>query len=140
MDAPNPTQTQIHIYLAFDGTCEAAIDFYKSILGGKITMKSYFDDAPMDTPESSKGRVMHVHYSFDGCSIMASDSSGEQPVTMGNNFHVSVYLGDADRAATVFGGLSEGGQVHMPLQSVFWGGQYGSFVDKYGVQWMVSCP
>jgi PhnB protein len=26
----------------------------------------------------------------------------------------------------------------MDLQDVFWGAYYGSFTDKFGVQWMVN--
>jgi len=26
----------------------------------------------------------------------------------------------------------------MPLQDMFWGAYYGSFTDKFGVQWMVN--
>ena len=140
MDAPVPTQTQVNIYLTFDGNCEEAINYYMSILGGKIVMKSTFGEGPMDVPESFKDRIMHIHYTFDGCSLMASDSSSEHPVNAGNNFHVSVYLYDKERATNSFNSLADGGQVTMPFQEVFWGGSFGSLVDKFGVQWMFSCP
>jgi PhnB protein len=26
----------------------------------------------------------------------------------------------------------------MPIQDMFWGDYWGSFADKFGVQWMVS--
>ncbi|MGV3545474.1 MAG: VOC family protein, partial [Pedobacter sp.] len=42
---------------------------------------------------------------------------------------------DADR---IFGALSEGGTVQMPMQDQFWGDYYGMLEDKFKIQWMVS--
>jgi PhnB protein len=39
----------------------------------------------------------------------------------------------------LFNALSAGGKVTQPLQDKFWGDYYGSFTDKYGVQWMFNC-
>jgi len=27
----------------------------------------------------------------------------------------------------------------LPLQDMFWGDYFGSFVDKFGVHWMINC-
>jgi PhnB protein len=43
---------------------------------------------------------------------------------------------EADR---LFNELSAGGKVEMPLADMFWGDYFGSWVDKFGVQWMVNC-
>jgi PhnB protein len=43
--------------------------------------------------------------------------------------------GDADK---LYGNLSAGGQIEMPLEDVFWGGYFGMFTDKFGVKWMIS--
>lgn len=32
-----------------------------------------------------------------------------------------------------------GGKVAMPLQDMFWGGNFGSLADAFGVQWMFNC-
>ncbi len=137
------TTTQLNPYLTFDGTCDAAIDFYKSILGGEIKMKSTFAEMPptdgMEIPDSHKDRIMHVHYEFDGCSLLASDSMPGTPFNQGNHCHLSVYLPDKERATNAFNNLAEGGKVTMPFNEVFWGGSFGSLIDKFGVAWMVSC-
>jgi PhnB protein len=41
---------------------------------------------------------------------------------------------DAER---VFGALSEGGKVNMPLQKTFFSPRFGMLADKFGVGWMV---
>jgi uncharacterized glyoxalase superfamily protein PhnB len=35
--------------------------------------------------------------------------------------------------------LSQGGQVHMPLQQTFWSAKFGMLQDKFGISWMVNC-
>lgn len=41
---------------------------------------------------------------------------------------------------SVFGSkFSGGGVITMELQDMLWGAYYGSYTDKYGVQWMFNC-
>lgn len=42
---------------------------------------------------------------------------------------------DADR---LFNGLSAGGTIEMPMDDMFWGDYFGSFKDRFGIQWMVN--
>ena len=48
------------------------------------------------------------------------------------------FNGNTEEAFDYFNGLSAGGKIEMPLQDMFWGAYYGSFTDKFGVQWMVN--
>lgn len=125
-------------YLAFPGTCEEALNFYKSVMGGEIGEKNLYDGSPMESPES-KGKILHTDYSFgDGNTVMAADSMGF-PVAKESN--VTLALGFEDTAETerVFYELSAGGTVTMPLQDTFWGAKFGMFTDKFGINWMVNC-
>jgi PhnB protein len=38
----------------------------------------------------------------------------------------------------LFNGLSDGGNVAMPLAKTEWAETYGMCTDKFGVQWMVN--
>ncbi len=73
----------------------------------------------------------------NGCELKASDSFHE-PLNKGNNFHVSISTDDEKQAVTIFKGLSNDGTITMPFNEVFWGGKFGSCIDKFGIQWMVS--
>lgn len=42
-------------------------------------------------------------------------------------------------AAGLVVALSKGGTVGMPRCEMFWGDDFGSLRDKFGVQWMVNC-
>lgn len=79
-------------YLTFDGNCEAAFNFYKSVFGGEFAMISRFGEMP-PTPEcqlsnTDKQRVMHVSYPIgEGANLMGSDTMSNMPkVIQGNNF------------------------------------------------------
>jgi PhnB protein len=71
---------------------------------------------------------------------MATDAleSMGHPVTMGNNFYISISPDSKQEAERLFNGLSEGGKVEMPLSDQFWGAYYGSCRDKFGVGWMIN--
>lgn len=136
----------INIYLTFDGQTEAAFNFYKSIFGGDFVMMSRFGEMPAEAnggePMSADTaqRIMHISYKLpNGQSLMASDTMpGVHTVLMGNNFSISINGSSEEEIVRYFNGLSEGGQVTMPLEKTFWNAYFGMCTDKFGIQWMVN--
>ena len=43
-------------------------------------------------------------------------------------------------ADALFAALSEGGKVECPMQDMSCGDYFGSFSDKFGIQWMINVP
>jgi PhnB protein len=142
---PAVKSVTINPYLTFNGTCEEAFNFYKSVFGGKFTYLGRFSEMPpmegMPVPESEKKKIMHVSLPISSETIlMGSDSSdafGKATVT-GNNFSVSISAPNTAKADKLFNGLAEGGQVTMPMNKTFWGSYFGMLTDKFGIQWMIS--
>ena len=140
------TMTTINIYLTFNGNCEEAFNFYKSVLGGEFSGVNRFGEMPPmegmpPLPESVKNKIMHISLPISKeTNLMGSDSSEifGQVTTFGNNFSVSIHTDSIEEADRLFAGLSEGGKVTMPLEKTFWGAYYGSWTDKFGVNWMVN--
>lgn len=136
--------TKLNIYLNFVGNTEEAFNFYKSVFGGELTPIVRFKDMPMEgvhIPEEDENKVMHVGLPIgDGQMLMGTDTleSLGQKLVQGNNVHISVHPESKEEADRVFTALSEGGQVEMPIADQVWGDYYGSFRDKFGVQWMVN--
>jgi PhnB protein len=136
----------INPYLLFDGTCEAAFNFYKSVFGGEFPFMGRFKDMPPSgdcpPPSGEAGeRIMHVSLRVGDTWLMGSDCMPDMPnfnFTPGNNFSVSINAGSKEEADRLFNGLSAGGQVTMPMEMSFWGAYFGMFVDKFGVAWMVN--
>lgn len=136
----------INPYLTFDGNCEAAFNFYKSVFGGEFPYVGRFNEMPPaegcpPPPEEEGNKIMHISLPISKETIlMGSDTSeafGHKHVP-GNNFSISINAESEEEATKVFNSLSEGGQVTMPLDKTFWGAYFGMFVDKFGIQWMVN--
>ncbi|MFK8060123.1 MAG: VOC family protein [Polaribacter sp.] len=128
------------IYLMFDGNCEEAMLYYKDVFDGEFSDFMRYSDGPPEfcKPEIAD-KIMHQTLIFGkNCEIKASDDF-HQPLNKGNNFHVSILADDEESAFKYFEGLGGEGKITMPFNEVFWGGKFGSCIDKFGIQWMISC-
>lgn len=136
--------TTINPYLIFNGNCEEAFLFYKSVFGGEFPYIGRFKDMPADgsTPELSEeegNRIMHVCLPIGSAVLMGSDSnSASGDVVFGGNMSISVNVESRDEADRIFNGLSSGGNAYMPMADTFWGAYFGMFTDKFGINWMVN--
>lgn len=129
-------------YLNFDGNAEEAFRFYQSVFGGELFIQK-MNQAPGtdDLPENEKNRIMHVGLPIgNGQYLMASDCLPSQGhiLKQGNNNYISVSPDSREEADRIFNELSVGGKIEMPLEDMFWGDYFGSFVDKFGVCWMIN--
>ena len=138
--------TTINVYLTFNGNCEEAFNFYKSVFGGDFPYIGRFKDMPSNeggeklSAEAGE-KVMHVSLPISKeTMLMGSDTGGEwaSNYTQGNNFSISINTDRKDEADRLFNGLSQGGNVTMPMNKTFWGDYFGMFTDKFGINWMVS--
>jgi len=132
----------INSYLNFNGNCEAAMEFYRSVFGGEFSRFSRFSDMDTGAPvlDHEKTNILHASLPIgDNYVLMASDCpSSFGGVIQGDALSISIGADSEDEATRIFNGLSEGGTVKMPLQKTFWGAFFGMFVDKFGVNWMVN--
>ena len=135
---------QINPYLVFNGNCEAAFDFYKSIFGGEFNFIGRFKDMPADEncPPSSPDfgeKIMHVSYNIGSSILMGSDANPMQgSVTFGQNISLSINAESKEEADKVFNGLAADGNITMPIATAFWGAYFGMCTDKFGMMWMVN--
>ena len=131
---------KLNPYLNFDGTCEEAFRFYKVVFGGEFLGDVHkMKDIPgMEIPEEAKNRIMHVALPVGNDHLMGSDVFPGQPFVQGNNNYISVFPESREEADRLFGALSEGGEVEMPMADQFWGDYFGSLKDKFGVYWMIN--
>jgi PhnB protein len=129
-------------YLHFNGNCEEAFNFYKSVFDGEFEMVSRYKDAPMQNsqPESESEKIMHISLPIGPKSIlMGSDIPGAFPrAIQGSNYYIMLNTESEAEAIRIFTRLSAEGNIAMPLDKTFWGAFFGMLIDKYGIQWMVS--
>jgi PhnB protein len=135
---------KVNPYLNFDGQAQEAFNFYKSVFGGEFTTSMKMKDAPDGDklPTDEQNLMMHISLPIGKDTIlMASDitpSMGSPKLKKGNNMYVSLHPQSREEADRLFNGLSAEGEVEMPMQDQFWGDYYGSFIDKFGIGWMVN--
>ena len=129
----------VNTYLTFQDNCRQAFEFYRSVFGGEFTDLQSFRDGPdMGVPEGELDLVMHVSLPIGSGVLMGSDrASFGSPLTTGNNFSLSIAPDSKEEADALLAKLSDGGQVTMPMQDMFWGAYFGMCTDRYGINWML---
>ena len=129
---------QLNPYLNFRDQTRQAMEFYKTVFGGKLTI-STFKELQASKDPSEDNLIMHSVLEADnGITFMAADTPKRMEFKPGTNFNMSL-SGDSDKdLREYFRKLSTGGQVTMPLQKATWGDTFGMVQDKFGVTWLVN--
>jgi PhnB protein len=122
-------------YLTFDGNCRDAMEFYRSVLGGELTINTFGD---FGGDAAIADRVMHAMLVGGLGTLMGSDSAPGTSFTPGDTMTVSLSGGAGEGLEEAWAGLAEGGRVTMPFEKQMWGDVYGQCVDRFGVPWMVN--
>ncbi len=125
-------------YVNLRGTAREALEFYQSVLGGDLQIMT-FADFPDMAPPGEEHLVMHGQLSTgDGLTLMASDTPSTMEYGALAGMSISLSGEDAEKLQAFWDGLSAGGTVTMPYLSPPWGGTFGMFTDRFGVDWMIS--
>ncbi len=131
-------QSKLNPYLNFRDNTREAMEFYRTVFGGKLQLSTFKDyHASQDPSEDNK--IMHsVLEAENGILFMASDTPNGMEYRPGTNMSMSL-TGDNEAELTgYFEKLSAGGMVTMPLGKASWGDSFGMCTDKFGVQWLVN--
>ena len=135
--------TTINPHINFNGNAEEAFSFYKSVFGGEFARIVRLQD--LSSPEfpvapNDANKILHIALPIGKNVLMGNDI----PESMGrtneneNRSKISISAESKQEADRLFSGLSEGGQVEMPIGDSPWGSYFGMFRDKYGIEWMVD--
>jgi PhnB protein len=136
--------TKINPWINFNGNAEEAFTFYKSIFGGDFKKIIRFKDlasaeSPVSDNEAEKLMMITLPIGKDNLLI-----GNDVPSFMGkvneneNRSKISVDADSKEEANTIFDGLSQGGQVEVPMSESPWGTYFGMLRDKYGIEWVVE--
>jgi PhnB protein len=129
-----------HIYLSFNGQCEAAFKAYEKILGGKTESFFTWGGSPIaaDAPPEWASKVMHATLSVGGTVIAGADVPPER-YERPQGFNILLGMDDPREAERIFQALAEGGTVTMPLEKTFWALRFGALTDRFGIPWSINC-
>ena len=135
----------VNAYINFEGNCEEAFNFYKTVFGTEFSMLDRFSEMPpqegMELSEADMNKIMHVSLPISKeCVLMGSDVGGEwaADLQVGNNITLSISAESKDQADQFFHKLSEGGKVSMPMDNTFWGSYFGMCTDRFDINWMIG--
>jgi len=130
--------SQLNPYISFKDNTRQAMEFYKTVFGGKLTMNTFKEfNASQDPNEDDL--IMHAVLEADnGIVFMASDTPARMEYKPGTNINMSLSGEYEAELKGYFESLSDGGMVTMPLEKAPWGDSFGMLVDKYGIGWFVN--
>lgn len=132
---------KLNPYLNFNGNCEKAFNFYKKVFGVEFSYFSRMSDMEnVELADEDKNLIMHVSLPLGNDVLMGSDITYNMKslFRQGNNNYISLTPSSREEADRIFNELSEGGEVEMPMEEMFWGDYFGSFRDQFGVYWMIN--
>lgn len=133
----------INPHINFNGNAEEAFNFYKSVFGGEFTKVVRFKELSnpeFPVAEHEANKIMHIALPIGKNTLMANDVPEVMGKTNENENRSKIAISTESRAEAdkLFSGLSAGGTIEFPLGESPWGSYFGSFRDKYGIEWMVD--
>jgi PhnB protein len=129
--------SRLNPYVSFPGNAREAMDFYKEVFGGELTMTTYgaYGEAGPDVAE----KIMHGQLETSaGFTLMGADTPPGTEYQPGNTMAISLSGDDGVELHGYWDRLAEGAAVSVPLERQMWGDEFGMLVDRYGVGWMVN--
>lgn len=126
---------KITTFLMFEGNAEAAMNFYMSLFADSkiVSIQRYGKEGP-----GPEGSVVHAVFTLNGQEFMCIDSPAKHGFTFTPATSLFVTCDSEAEVDTLFGKLSEGGQVLMPLDAYPFAKRYGWCNDRFGVSWQIS--
>ncbi len=129
--------SRLNPYISFSDNAREAMEFYKDVFGGSLTMNTFGEYGDKDAPEANL--IMHGLLEADnGFTLMGADTPPGMEFKPGTNMSVSLSGDDGDELRGYWDKLSEGGMVTVPLEKQMWGDEFGMCVDRFGIGWMVN--
>ena len=130
--------THLNPYLNFRDNARDAMEFYRSVFGGELTLSTFGEFQASDDPAEA-GKIMHGQLeSPGGLVLMAADTPAGMSLAAESNISVSVSGQDLAELQGYWDGLAEGGTVLQPFAQAPWGATFGMLNDKFGVGWLVN--
>jgi PhnB protein len=128
--------SRLNPYLNFSDNAREAMEFYKDVFGGNLTLNTFGD---FGTQGDEANKIMHGQLETDsGFTLMAADTPEGMSRNPGDNITVSLSGDDAEALRGYWEKLSDGGNVTMPMEKQMWGDEFGMCTDRFGIPWMVD--
>jgi PhnB protein len=129
--------SKLNPYISFKDNARQAMEFYKEVFGGGLTVNTFGEYGQGEGPDADK--IMHAQLETDrGFTLMAADTPPGMERNPGDTISISLSGDDATEMRGYWDKLSAGGTVIMPMEKQMWGDEFGMCVDRFGIPWMVN--
>ena len=126
---------KITTFLMFTGRAEEAMNLYTSLFKQSEILSITRYGA---NEAGAEGTVQHAIITLNGQEYMCIDSNVQHGFTFTPSISLYVRCDTEEGIDSVFAKLSQGGQVHMPLDRYPFSKRFGWLSDKFGVSWQLS--
>ena len=141
--------SKLNAYLRFPDNTEGARKFYRNLFGGDKSggVFARFSDASAEESisfpsEKDESAFMQIELPLPGGHVFIDTDTPESMVfklNLANSYFQKSGPDTKARAKYLADALSVDGKITVGLQDIFWGPDYFSCTDKFGVQWMFVC-
>jgi PhnB protein len=132
--------SRLNPYITLDGKAREALELYREVLGGELTLSTFGENGMGDDPAVAD-QIMHGQLETpSGYTLMVSDSPPGAPAQQNSGVQISL-SGDASADAELsayYDKLAAAGTVVEPLVTAPWGDKFGMVTDPFGILWMVN--
>jgi PhnB protein len=134
----------INPYLNFNGNCEEAFRFYKSVFGGELVGIVRFKDMKNKmglTDEEKLNKIANIALPIGKDTLLMGDDGPavfDQTFPKNSNFSICLEADGPAEAEELFKALSDDGEIKMPLQQTEWAEKFGMCTDRFSVRWMIN--
>jgi PhnB protein len=129
--------SRLNPYLSFAGNARQAMEFYRDVFGGTLTLNTFGELGGMHGDDADK--IMHGMLETDsGFTLMGADTPPGMDHNPGNTITVALSGDNADELRGYWKKLSDAGSVSVPLEKQVWGDEFGACEDQFGVPWLVN--
>jgi len=124
-------------FLMFQGTAEAAMNFYISLFEGSeiIHIERYAAGEP-----GAEGSVKRADFKLGRHKMICIDSPVKHAFTFTPSISIFVDCENEAELNEVFNRLSANGQVLMPLDNYGFSKKFAWINDTFGVSWQLNLP
>ena len=127
-------QSKLNPYISFQDNARQAMEFYKNVFGGNLTLNTFRESHMGDSD-----LIMHAMLEADnGITFMAADTPPGMEHDRGAVIRMSLSGDNEQELRGYWQKLSDGAAIELPLETAPWGDTFGMLTDKFGIQWMVN--
>ena len=127
--------TNIRTHLTFDGTAEAAMNFYVDLFPKSEVIKVlHYDEG------ENKGKIYQAFFTLEGREFICIDTPIKHDWGFTPAVSIFVDCESEEELERLYSALAADGKILMPLDNWGFSQRFGWVSDRFGVSWQLNLP